>query len=164
VLPEALPASIERLQTEAKEQKRSLVALQNELARFRAGELAASAEPVWLPVPRRGEGKPDTGRACDRRLVLRALDADANGLKALASAIVAKPGYLVVLVSTTRPALVVVARSSDVPAAAQQIVASLTAAFGGRGGGKPELAQGGGLDAAADAILDAARAAIVGDS
>lgn len=147
VLPEELPAAIERLQAESKEQKRSLVALQIELARFRADELAASAEV-----------------APAGRLVLRAYDADANGLKALASAIVAKPGYLVVLVSTSRPALVVVARSSDVSASAQRIVASLTAAFGGRGGGKPELAQGGGLDAAADAILDAARAALVTNS
>jgi alanyl-tRNA synthetase len=144
VLPEELPASIERLQAESKEQKRSLVALQIELARFRADELAASAE-----VTSAG------------RLVLRACDADANGLKALASAIVAKPGHLVVLVSTTRPALVVVARSSDVSASAQQTVVSLLATFGGRGGGKPEFAQGGGLDAAADEILDAARAALV---
>lgn len=147
VLPEEVPAAIERLQAESKEQQRSLVALQIELARFRADELAASAE-----VTSAG------------RLVLRARDADANGLKALASAIVAKPGYLVVLVSTTRPTLVVVARSSDVAASAQQIVASLTAAFGGRGGGRPEMAQCGGLDASAEAVLDAARATILGAS
>ena len=147
VLPEELPASIERLQAESRAQKRSLLALEIELARFRADELAASAE-----VTSAG------------RLVLRARDADAIGLKALASAIVAKPGCLVVLVSTTRPALVVAARSSDVSASAQQIVASLTAAFGGRGGGKPEFAQCGGLDASPDAILDAARAVIVARS
>ena len=35
--------AIERLQAEAKEQKRSMTALQNELARFRADELAAQA-------------------------------------------------------------------------------------------------------------------------
>jgi alanyl-tRNA synthetase len=147
-LPEELPASIERLQAEAKVQKRSLVVLEIELARCRAEELAASAEPVRLA------GGPDG------RLVLRALDADANGLKTLASAIVAKPGYMVILVSMSRPALVVVARSSDVSVAAQQVVASLTSAFGGRGGGKPELAQCGGLDASVEDILDAARTVI----
>lgn len=147
VLPEELPASIERLQAETKEQKRSLVTLQIELARFRAEELAASAEVT-------SEG----------RLVLRALDADANGLKALASAIVANPGYLVVLVSMSRPALVVVARSADVSVSAQQVLAALVARFGGRGGGKPELAQCGGLDALAEAILAAARAIVAAEA
>ena len=36
------------------------------------------------------------------------------------------------------------------------MLATLTARFGGRGGGKPELAQAGGLDAAAEDILAAA--------
>ena len=67
----------------------------------------------------------------------------------------------VVLVSTVRPALVVAARSAGLAVSAQQIVASLTGKFGGRGGGKPELAQAGGLDAPADDILDAARVALL---
>ena len=90
-------------------------------------------------------------------MVARAVDTDANGLKALASAVAAKPGHLVVLVSTSVPALVVVARSSDVGVSAQQLLASLLATFGGRGGGRPDFAQGGGLAApSADAILQAA--------
>ena len=144
LLPEELPAAVERLQAESREQQRALAALRLELAGFRAGELAASAE-----VTSAG------------RLVLASCDADASGLKALASAIVARPGYLVVLLSTTRPALAVVARSPDVSASAQRVVASLTARFGGRGGGKPELAQCGGLDGPAEAILDAARTTLV---
>jgi len=48
-----------------------------------------------------------------------------------------------------------------VSVAANQIVAELTKAFGGRGGGRPELAQAGGLDAEPEAILEAARAALV---
>ena len=55
----------------------------------------------------------------------RAIDADANGLKALATAIVAKPGHLVVLVSSSTPALAVVARSADVSLPAQRLLASL---------------------------------------
>jgi alanyl-tRNA synthetase len=74
--------------------------------------------------------------------------------------VVARPGHLVVLISTSTPALVVVARSSDVNTSAQQLLATLIAKFGGRGGGKPELAQGGGLVASADAIISAVRAAI----
>jgi alanyl-tRNA synthetase len=146
VQPEELAGAIERLQSEAKEQKRSVVALQGDLARYRAVELAASGEEVRL--------KPDT--TC--RLVARALDADANGLKAMATAIVAAPGYLVALVSVSQPALVVVARSADVDLSAQQLLAGLVAKFGGRGGGKPDFAQGGGLAAPADQIIAALRA------
>ena len=149
VLPEELPASIERLQAEAKEQKRVMTALNIELSRYRAEELAASAVAIRL--------KTDSSGSPARRLVARSVDADANGLKALASAITAKPGHLVVLVSATMPALVVVARSSDVGLSAQQLLAWLLATFGGRGGGKPDFAQGGGLVApSADAILETA--------
>jgi alanyl-tRNA synthetase len=144
VLPSELPSAIQRLQADAKDQKRTMTALQEELAGFRAGGLVASAEPVGTV-----------------RAVLRSVDADANGLKALATAAAAQPGLVVVLISTGRPAVVVAAKSGDVTAAsAQTIVAALTAKFGGRGGGRPELAQAGGLDGAADAILAAAREAL----
>ena len=139
-----LPGAIERLMADAKEQKRNIAALQTELARYKADEMAAAAE------------------ATDRgRLVLKAVDADANGLKTLAAALVTRPQLVVVLVSAASPALVVVARSQDVAVAAHQVLATLTSKFGGRGGGRPELAQGGGLDASSDVILQAARAAIL---
>jgi alanyl-tRNA synthetase len=181
VLPDELPSAIERLQAEAKDHKRAMTALQGELARYRAEELAASADTVPLHDVRPSTGKSDGATARlkpdttdgsvgdtpaatpdDRhvRLVARAVDADASGLKTLAAAIVVRPGYLVVLVSVSTPALVVVARSSDVALSAQQVLATLIASFGGRGGGRPELAQGGGLVASPDAILDAARAII----
>jgi alanyl-tRNA synthetase len=149
VLPHELPISIERLQGDLKEQKRATSALQEELARYRAGELAASAEVV-RPKP----GAADTKTV---RLVLRAVDADASGLKSLAQVITSQAGYVAILISSSRPTLVAVARSADVGIAANQIVSSLTKLFGGRGGGKPELAQGGGLDAGSDAVLAAAR-------
>jgi len=144
VLPEEIPATVERMQGDAREQKRAAAALQTELAKFRARELAEAAESIG-------------GTAA----VLRAVDADANGLKALATAVAAAVHSVVVLASTTRPALVVAARSSDATVSAQQIIVTLTGRFGGRGGGKPELAQAGGLDASAEEILTAARALIV---
>jgi alanyl-tRNA synthetase len=141
VLPEEIPATVERMQGDAREQKRAAAAWQTELATFRGRDLAEAAESI-------------DGTSA----VLRAVDADANGLKALATAVAAASHSVVVLVSTTRPALVVAARSSDAAVSAQQIIATLTGKFGGRGGGKPDLAQAGGLDASADDILAAARA------
>ena len=150
VLPEELPSSIERLQVEGKEQKKAMAGLQSDLARYRAEELAAAAEPTRLS----GAGDHEV------HLVARVLDADANGLKALATAIVARPGYLVVLVSSSTPVLAVVARSADVDLPAQKLLASLNTIFGGRGGGKTDFAQGGGLAGSPDSVLAAARAAL----
>jgi alanyl-tRNA synthetase len=144
VLPNELPASIERLQADAKEQKRLSVSLQADLARYRAAELSAEAENTAV-------GK----------LVLRSLDLDAGSLKALAVAIARAPGFFIVLVSSSTPALAVVARSADGHRSAQEVVSSLVARFGGRGGGKPELAQGGGLSAPPATILEFTRALLV---
>ncbi|HKF69173.1 MAG TPA: DHHA1 domain-containing protein, partial [Vicinamibacterales bacterium] len=58
------------------------------------------------------------------------------------------------------PALVVAARSQDGRISANDVVKTLIGAFGGRGGGKPELAQAGGLDGSPEAILEAARRAL----
>lgn len=141
VLPDALPQAIEKLQAEARDRQKTIATLQQELARYRAEELVSSG--IQTPAG---------------RLVAAAVDADANGLKSLASAITATPGHIAVLVSTSQPALVVVARSQDGSVAANQVIAGLTAKFGGRGGGKPDLAQAGGLLGEAASILDAARA------
>jgi alanyl-tRNA synthetase len=140
VLPRELPEAIERLQADAKEQKRATVVLQNELATYRAEELAAAAEDV------RG-----------MRVVARVVDADANGLKSLASAVASRPGVIAALTSATTPALIVIARAPDVAFSAQQLLTQLIVQFGGRGGGRPEMAQGGGLAARGDTILSAFR-------
>ena len=140
-----VPASVERLQAEAKEQRRALAAIQVNLARYKGEELAAAAETT-----------------AKGRLVLLAIDLDANGLKGLAAAVAAKLGCAAVLVSTSEPLLVVVARAADSPVQANQVLAALTKQFGGRGGGKPEMAQGGGLSGPPEDVLAAARAAILG--
>ena len=140
VLPVEVPGAIERIQAELKEQKRVLADAQGALARFEALELADNAEQhSW------------------GRLVLQAVDADAAKLKALASAMTAKPGFVAVLLSRSSPSLVVAARSADVAVACNEIVAALAKRFDGRGGGKPDLAQGGGLNAPVDDILGEAR-------
>ncbi len=140
VLPSDLPGAIERLQGELKAQKRALGAAQLELANHEAIAMAATAESL--------------GGA---RVVLRAVDGDAARLKALSSAIVAGPGLTVVLVSAQTPALVVAARSADVGTACHELVGLLVKTFGGRGGGKPDFAQCGAIQASPEHVMAAAR-------
>ena len=143
VLADELPEAIERLQAELKEQKRALSAQQLELARYRADELAAAAEP--LPGV---------------QFVARAIDADANALKAMAAWIASRPGFVVALLSTATPILAVIARSDGLNVSAQQVIAALIAQFGGRGGGRAELAQAGGLIGPTSDIISAVRSLI----
>jgi alanyl-tRNA synthetase len=137
VLPDAVPAAVEKLQSELKERQRVVTSLQNDLVRYRAAELAGSS----------------TRPTAAGDVVAAVVDAGANELKSLASEVVSRPGRVVFLVSATRPALVVVARSEGVGLDANAVVASLTVKFGGRGGGKPAFAQAGGLDADPSAVL-----------
>jgi alanyl-tRNA synthetase len=143
VLPTELPGAIDRLQADARDQQRTMIGLRQDLASYIAQELAGAAEP-----------------SSAGRLVLRVVEGDANGLRSLASAIVSKPGFVVVLVSSVRPVLVVAARSQDGSVSANDVIKALIGTFGGRGGGKPELAQAGGLDGGPEEILAAARAEV----
>ena len=138
-----LPEAVARLQTEARDLRRAGRGFQEELAGHRAAALVAAA--------------PEVG-GC--RLVVDALEGwDAPGLKMLAQAIAAAPGQAAVLLSRPAPALVVIARAAGVTLDARRVLEALTGRFGGRGGGRPELAQGGGLEGSIDEMLAVARAA-----
>jgi alanyl-tRNA synthetase len=95
------------------------------------------------------------------RVIVEALDGwDQAGLKALASAAASQPGVVAALVSAAGPALVVIARAPDVGLDAAAVLKALVQQFGGKGGGKPDLAQGGGL-AGARADMTAALGQII---
>jgi alanyl-tRNA synthetase len=95
------------------------------------------------------------------RIIVRALDGwDAAGLKAIASAAAAADRVAAALFSTASPVVAVIARARDVPVDAQSVLKTLVSEFGGRGGGKPDLAQGGGLEGDVSRIINAARAAL----
>ena len=147
VLPQELPAAVERVQVDARDLRKTMTRLQEALAGHEASRLLANAES-----------------AHGIRIVSTALEGwDAAGLKTLAASITAQPGAVALMVSATEPRSVVVARSADVKLDAGKVMRELTAAFQGRGGGRPELAQGGGLNAPAGEILARARAIVDGE-
>jgi alanyl-tRNA synthetase len=134
-----LAATIERLQAGERESARELRRLREDLARYQAAGYRDGAETIG---GLRGVLSHEPGR-------------DAASLKALATAVVSEPGLVAVLVGDGRPAPVVVARSADAPVDAVALIQALAGQFGGRGGGRPELAQGG---VAADAAAIVAHA------
>ena len=143
VAPSELPAAIERLQADAKDQRKALKDIQERLAGYEAAALAAAA--------RDADGVREVVQAVDGR--------DQAGLKAMALAICSTPGFRVALFSTSSPHVAVLAKSKDVGLDCAAVLKGLLAAFGGRGGGKPDLAQAGGLTGDLARILDAARTA-----
>jgi len=141
VSPAELPAGIERLQSDAKELRRQIKGYQEQVASSRADALAAAAES-----------------AGGVQFVAASLEGwDAGGLKLIASRIVEQPGFAVVLLSEPSPSAIVVARSRDLDVDAGAALKALVARFGGKGGGRPELAQGGGVTAPAADVLAFAR-------
>jgi len=72
--------------------------------------------------------------------------------------ITSRASAAVVLFSATAPVSVVVARSPDLSFDANAVVRALVERFGGRGGGKADLAQGGGLVGDPTALVTFARA------
>jgi alanyl-tRNA synthetase len=144
VLPAELPAAIERMQSDGREVRRQLKDLQTRLAGHEAAALADRAEPLG-----------------SMRVVVAALDGwDASGIKTIAAAIAARPGHAALLLGSPAPSAIVVARAPDVTLDSAAILKQLTAQFGGKGGGRPELAQGGGLQGDVNAMLTAARVLI----
>lgn len=130
VLPAELPAAVERMQAEGKDLRKTIKGLQESLATHEAARLLAGAEET--------DGV---------RRVVEVLEGwDAAGLKAIASAAVTSSPAVVALVSRSSPAFVVVARSGSVKLDAGAVLKQLIERFGGRGGGKADLAQGGGLN------------------
>ena len=141
VLPHELPSAVERAQLDAKDLRKTVSRLQGELAGHEASRLLEDAALVG-----------------DRRVVVQALGGwDAAGLKAIASSLVAQSGVVAVLVSAGKPIAVVVARSQDAALDSSKGLRMLLDRFGGRGGGRPELAQGAGLVGTIEDILAAAR-------
>lgn len=136
VPPIEMAASIERMQEDAKATQRSVRGFQEQLAAHQAQALLAKGSVIVEAI----EGW------------------DAQGLKAIATAATAtNPEAVVALFTPTTPAQVVIARGSKSAVDAGAVLKQLAAKFGGKGGGKADLAQGGGLGAPASDLIAALR-------
>ena len=138
VHPDELPAAIGRLQDEMKAQRQTLRAQQETLAESRAAELRTAAEIA-------------DGVAL---VVAYVAGWDAGGIKLLASSLTSGPGVVAALVGDGTPTPVVIARSADGRIDAGEILRALLAELGGKGGGKPGMAQGAVSVEAAPAIAE----------
>jgi alanyl-tRNA synthetase len=123
-----LPDAVTRLAADLKDQQRRIKQLQEQVTSHLAGELRQAA-----PAGKSGA-----------RVVIREQPGwDAAAIKFLASAVVSVPGFIVVLTGEGSPVPVVAARSSDLSFDAGAWIKDAIASLGGRGGGRPEMAQGG---------------------
>jgi alanyl-tRNA synthetase len=143
VLPQELPVAVEKQQADAKALRKTISGLQAALAVHEADRL--------LAVSHAGD---------DGRRVITEIyeDWDAAGLKTIASSLIARDPVAVALVTGGATVAVVVACAPSLGLDAGAVVRQLTARFGGRGGGRPDLAQAGGLTGHPGEIAAAARA------
>ncbi len=74
-----------------------------------------------------------------------------ESLKLLAQKIVSRPQAAAVLSTVRETGQVVIAKSNDLPGSCGAAVRETVSRFGGKGGGRPELAQAGGIE---NAVLD----------
>ncbi len=142
VPPIEMAASIERMQADAKSVQRTVRGFQEKLAVHEAQALMTRAE-----------------RSGAHLIAAEALEGwDPQGLKAIAvAAASAHPDAVVVLFTSTSPAQAVIARGATASADAGALLKQLTAKYGGKGGGKADLAQGGGLAGTVDELIAFAR-------
>jgi alanyl-tRNA synthetase len=142
VAPDEMATAVERLQGDLKSLQRNLKALQEKLAVHEAASLI-------------GKGTLIGGRL----VIAEALDGwDAQALKTMAvAAATEQPTAVIALFTTSSPALAIIARGNAAGLDSSAVLKALVTQFGGKGGGKPDLAQGGGLSGAASELLEAAR-------
>lgn len=95
------------------------------------------------------------------RLIVQTVEADAALLRDLASALIRSPGVIALLGAVSGDqTLCVFARSADVTVDMGVLLRESARAVGGKGGGRPDFAQGGG----SGALLDHARRSLMGEA
>jgi alanyl-tRNA synthetase len=126
VQPDNLPSSVSRFFNEWKDQKKDIDRMSARLVELEIGTIVAESI--------RGVA-----------VVIRRIDLPAKELAALATSISDKGG--VALIAGTGDTVRVVLTSGDPRVNAGEIISQVCSLLGGKGGGKPTMAQGGGPDA-----------------
>ena len=125
---ENLESSVRALQERLHEAESALSALLEQA-------LTRSLEEELASAPVLGGG----------RLIARFVDADAQTMRSCASALIERPGVIALLgVLSGERATYVFARSKDVPLDMGALLRAAAVPLGGKGGGRPDFAQGGG--------------------
>jgi alanyl-tRNA synthetase len=137
--PESIPEITEKLLQEKMALSRENENLRDQLLEIEAGELFKDAAKTAYAFTVR---RTYTGRSLET-------------IKTLARKLVARPGTLAIL-AIADASQVVVARSTDLQGSCNDAVKRAISELGGKGGGRPELAQAGGFHAnSLDAWLQA---------
>ncbi|PJF35247.1 MAG: alanyl-tRNA editing protein [Candidatus Thermofonsia Clade 1 bacterium] len=137
-----LPEAVARLQDQNRALQSDLRAAREQLAAYEAASLLAEAA---LHGP--------------YRLVARAFARSADEVRLLAQALTAEAGVIALLGAVDEKAQLVFARSADVPLDVVPLLKCALERLGARGGGRPNMAQGGGVKAdlaQVQAAIDAA--------
>jgi alanyl-tRNA synthetase len=129
-----VPAAVIKLRDDLKQEQRRARDAAEQLTTQQAASLASAIDAQGV-------------------LVAHLPDADAQGVRVAASQLVASGGRVVALLGGPAPHALVIARSvdrTDVDAGA--LVRAICAAHGGKGGGRPDLAQAGGVAVTVDQL------------
>lgn len=139
-----LSTSVENLPAHVAAMREALKCAEFELNRLRRDSAVAELLNAELPTLQNGA-----------RVAARMLQGDINLIKDVASQLIKRPGMVALLGAETEPgrAAFVFARSQDVDIHMGQLLSKAAKTVGGKGGGRPDFAQGGG----APELLDAAR-------
>lgn len=140
----AVPTSVERSLAQIKEGQRRIEELSGKLLAHDAHALLEASEPL----------------AGGGRLVCALRDdLDAAALRTLATLLIETPGTIALLGSGQGGKLLLVfARGAEGPGHMGNLLQTVLLGVGGSGGGRPEFAQGGGVDAGLGAgVMEAAR-------
>ena len=147
-----LSTGVETLSAAVASLQEKLRAAEFELVRMKKEQLLAQGERFLQAAENLPGGL---------KLIARFVDADANGLRDLASGLIENPGVIALLGAMNGDqAIYVFGRSADVDANMGNLLRDSAKPLGGKGGGRPDFAQGGGCRE----ILDAACALLRGES
>jgi len=146
---EMLSTGVENLVAGVAALQEKLRAAEYELGRLRREQLLSQAPQLIEGAERLPDGT---------RLIARFVEADALLLRELASKLIEHPGVIALLgVLNGDQAAYVFGRSADVPLDMGTLLRESARPHGGKGGGKPDFAQGGGCAQ----ILEAARNSVM---